>query len=174
MRTFPTHQKFLSSCNAFSLVEVTLALGIVAFALVATMGLLPVGLRSIKNSNERAAASSVATSYVEALHAAISKDNTVRTIFPNETTLRSLSATCYQFPRLTLEGASADDSKKILTAVVDIKQLESDPTKGLSRAIVSVAWTAQANPQWNSSTHSWSRADGHVTIPVQFLPRKIR
>lgn len=37
-------------CGAFSLVEVTLALGVVAFALVAILGLVPVALRSAKEA----------------------------------------------------------------------------------------------------------------------------
>jgi len=38
--------------GAFSLIEVTLALGIVAFALVAILGLVPVALRSAKEATE--------------------------------------------------------------------------------------------------------------------------
>ena len=43
---------------AFSLIEVTLALGIVAFALVALMGLLPTGLSTQQLSQEEAEAAS--------------------------------------------------------------------------------------------------------------------
>lgn len=44
---------------AFSLVEVTLAMGIVAFALLAILGLLPVGLKSAQDSNEQARATDI-------------------------------------------------------------------------------------------------------------------
>jgi type II secretory pathway pseudopilin PulG len=46
---------------AFSLVEVTLALGVMAFCLVALLGLLPVGLNSNRGALEQTAAASVAS-----------------------------------------------------------------------------------------------------------------
>jgi uncharacterized protein (TIGR02598 family) len=46
---------------AFSLVEVTLALGVAAFALVAVFGLLPLGLNSDQASIEQSAATNIAT-----------------------------------------------------------------------------------------------------------------
>jgi len=42
----------MKRCGAFSLIEVTLALGVVAFALVAILGLVPVALRSAKDATE--------------------------------------------------------------------------------------------------------------------------
>jgi type II secretory pathway pseudopilin PulG len=45
---------------AFSLVEVTLALGVMAFCLVALLGLLPVGMNSNRAALEQTAAASVA------------------------------------------------------------------------------------------------------------------
>ena len=41
---------------AFSLIEVVLAIGVIAFALVLVIGLLPVGLNSMKHAREQAAA----------------------------------------------------------------------------------------------------------------------
>ena len=52
------------SCKAFSLVEVTLALGITAFCLVSLLGLLPVGLNVNRNSVEQTAAASIAGTVV--------------------------------------------------------------------------------------------------------------
>jgi len=37
-------------CGGFSLVEITLSLGLVSFALVATLGLLPTGLSTLRSS----------------------------------------------------------------------------------------------------------------------------
>ncbi len=48
-----------NSPRAFSLVEVTLALGIVSFALLAILGLLPVGLKSAQDSSEQARATDI-------------------------------------------------------------------------------------------------------------------
>jgi uncharacterized protein (TIGR02598 family) len=55
MKLAPRHH------SAFSLVEVTLALGVAAFALVAIFGLLPVGLNSNQASIEQTTATSLAT-----------------------------------------------------------------------------------------------------------------
>jgi len=45
---------------AFSLVEVTIALGILAFGLIAMLGVLPTGLRLVKESADEAAAANIA------------------------------------------------------------------------------------------------------------------
>ena len=50
----------LSRHSAFSLVEVTLALGIAGFCLLTIVGMLPVGLSSNKNSIQQSAAASLA------------------------------------------------------------------------------------------------------------------
>jgi type II secretory pathway pseudopilin PulG len=49
-----------SRSSAFSLVEVTLALGVAAFCLLAVFGLLPIGLNSDRNSTQQTAAASLA------------------------------------------------------------------------------------------------------------------
>jgi Tfp pilus assembly protein PilV len=49
-----------SRSSAFSLVEVTLALGVAAFCLLAVFGLLPTGLNSDRNSTQQTAAASLA------------------------------------------------------------------------------------------------------------------
>jgi uncharacterized protein (TIGR02598 family) len=46
---------------AFSLIEVTLALGIAAFCLLTVFGLLPIGLNSTQNASEQTAVSGIAT-----------------------------------------------------------------------------------------------------------------
>jgi type II secretory pathway pseudopilin PulG len=52
------------SSAGFSLIEVALALGLVAFALVAIVGLIPVGLNSNQASTNQTAASTVAAGIV--------------------------------------------------------------------------------------------------------------
>jgi prepilin-type N-terminal cleavage/methylation domain-containing protein len=56
-------------CRGFTLVEVALALGVVAFCLVAIFGLLPVGINSNRNSIEQAAANNIARAIVSDLRA---------------------------------------------------------------------------------------------------------
>jgi uncharacterized protein (TIGR02598 family) len=50
--------------HAFSLVEVTLALGIAAFALIAILGLLPIGISSNQTSVEQTAAAGIARAII--------------------------------------------------------------------------------------------------------------
>lgn len=62
--TYKTHPT-----AAFSLVEVTLALGVAAFALVAIFGLLPVGLNTNQASIDQTAATNIATRIASDLRA---------------------------------------------------------------------------------------------------------
>lgn len=56
--------------SAFSLVEVTLALGIAAFCLIAVSGLLPVGIQTNRNATSQTRATNILTSVVGDLRAA--------------------------------------------------------------------------------------------------------
>jgi uncharacterized protein (TIGR02598 family) len=54
---------------AFSLVELTLALGIAAFCLIAVFGLLPVGVQANRNATSQTAANSIISAVVADLRA---------------------------------------------------------------------------------------------------------
>src|SRR6266436_6267926 len=49
----------LRRVHAFSLVEVTLALGVAAFCLIAVFGLIPVGLQTNRNATSQTAATNI-------------------------------------------------------------------------------------------------------------------
>jgi uncharacterized protein (TIGR02598 family) len=55
--------------HSFSLVEVTVALGITAFCLVAVFGLLPVGLKANQNSISQTAAASILSAVIADMRA---------------------------------------------------------------------------------------------------------
>ena len=55
--------------SGFSLVEVTLALGIAAFCLIAVFGLMPVGMQTNRNATSRTAATSIMTAVMGDLRA---------------------------------------------------------------------------------------------------------
>jgi uncharacterized protein (TIGR02598 family) len=59
----------LSAAAAFSLVEVTLALGISAFCLIAVFGLLPVGVQTNRNATSQTAATNIMAAVVADLRA---------------------------------------------------------------------------------------------------------
>jgi uncharacterized protein (TIGR02598 family) len=68
-----------SNC-AFSLVEVTLALGIAAFCLIAIFGLMPVGVQTNRNATSQTAATNITAAVVADLRAT-PKANTTSTQF---------------------------------------------------------------------------------------------
>ena len=162
-----------SPSAAFSLVEVTLAIGIVSFALLAVVGLLPVGLRSVKNANEQAAAANVMNAIGDALRTASSTDlATFTNSFAGQTIsyITNGSATSVTWTNLTLDGSvETAASPKRLSAVLII----TPPTSlsVLGRATVSVAWSAQANPTWNTANQTWTKSEGSLTSGIQFLPK---
>jgi len=52
-------KRFAHLASAFSLVEVTLALGVAAFCLIAVFGLLPVGVQTNRNGTSQTAATNI-------------------------------------------------------------------------------------------------------------------
>ena len=55
--------------GAFSLVELTLALGIAAFCLIAIVGLMPVGVQTVRNAASQTAATNILSSVVSDIRA---------------------------------------------------------------------------------------------------------
>src|SRR6266516_223292 len=58
-----------SRTGAFSLVEVTLALGVAAFCLIAVFGLVPVGLQTNRNATSQTTATNILSSVVSDIRA---------------------------------------------------------------------------------------------------------
>ena len=162
--------------NGFSLVEVTLALGIVSFALLAVVGLLPTGLKSIKNANEQAGAANSLAAIAHSLRNATSTDGTnFKWFFGGKTNsfVRGGSppppAT---WTNLNLDGkiAKPNDAPRLSARVDVLKAPGADHSPG--EAVISVAWSAQSNPQWDANSKQWDKADGFVLSGIQFLPRQ--
>jgi len=169
----PNPQSPIANVSAFSLVEVTLAIGIVSFALIAVLGLLPVGLKSVKNANEQAGAANVLNAIAESVRSATSTNSVNFTgQFGTNPVGFSVggSATNVNWSNLKLDGSteSTNDAKRI-SAVVNIFPPANLTTNG--RAVISVAWPSQANPVWNATTQTWSKAEGSITTGIQFLPK---
>jgi len=68
--------KKLATAAAFSLVELTLALGVAAFCLVAVFGLIPVGVQTNRNATSQTAATNIAALVVADLRATQTGSNT--------------------------------------------------------------------------------------------------
>jgi len=65
----------IASRTGFSLVEVTLAIGIVGFALLAILGLIPVGLKSGRDSIDATRTSLIAQNAINRMRAALSSND---------------------------------------------------------------------------------------------------
>lgn len=157
--------------RAFSLVEVTLAIGIVSFALLAVMGLLPVGLQSVKNASEQAGAASVLNSLSDAIRNAQSSTNNAGVVaysasFAGKNVSFSTSPINETWDSLTLEGTTNSQTRR-LVARLDLIAPPTQTTPG--RGTVSVAWSAAANPTWNASSQTWANAEGSLTTGIQFF-----
>ncbi len=166
--------RFPTLLLAFSLVEVVLALGIVSFSLLAVVGLLPVGLRSIKNANEQAAAANVVGAISAALRAASSTDGTNFTnTFSGENItylMGGANASTNKWTNLDLSGTPGTSAKRLSALLEIVNQPGTNPpTPG--RAVISVAWPAQADPEWHSANQTWTKAEGSLTTAIQFLPK---
>jgi uncharacterized protein (TIGR02598 family) len=61
--------KKLSAAAAFSLIEVTLALGLAAFCLITVFGLMPVGVQTNRNATSQTAATNIMAAVVADLRA---------------------------------------------------------------------------------------------------------
>ncbi len=62
--------------SAFSLVELTLALGIAAFCLIAVLGLMPVGVQTNRNAKSQTAATNIMAAVIADLRATPKANNT--------------------------------------------------------------------------------------------------
>jgi len=62
-------KRSVSKASAFSLVEVTLALGIAAFCLIAVFGLVPIGVQTSRNATSRTAAMNIMAAVIADLRA---------------------------------------------------------------------------------------------------------
>lgn len=128
---------FAHRASAFSLIEVTLALGVAAFCLIAVFGLMPVGVQTSRNATSQTAATNIIAAVVSDLRAT-----------------PSASATSSQFAitfgtAKTLYFDSAGQFTTLLTAdsryQINITWNPSAPT-GSRYADLKVTWPAAATP----------------------------
>lgn len=66
-RPSPTARRAVATVSAFSLAEVVVALGVVSFAIVAILGVLPVGLQTGKSSQDETRATQIAQMVLSAM-----------------------------------------------------------------------------------------------------------
>lgn len=160
---------------AFSLVEVTVALGIASFCLIAIVGLLPVGLNSVSNAREEAAAAVVMEQMASAIRnassvgAANAGSYVALAPYTNLVWTNGGPSLTMNFTDLSRGGVpGAQGVNQRLRACVQITPASS--LTAASSALVSIAWPVQA--QWNPASNTWSNAQGSVSTWLIFLPRQ--
>lgn len=165
--------KFRNRCGGFSLVEVVVAIGVVAYAVFGVLGLLPVGIKGFQNATCEAAGSDVLSSISVAIRSAQTTDGTNFDWSFGGTVCRYTvggGAVTNNWSSLSLEGVSPTNSLyRQLSAVCIITPPPSSFGEG--SAVLSVAWPSSANPSFNVTTLTWSRSQGSLTLPLRFLPR---
>jgi len=171
LRASPGRRKFRHrGVVAFSLVEVTLAIGVFSFCLISLVGLMPVGLTAVKSAHEEAAAvnclSYLATSIRKA-GADVSGTNYVALGCFSNSLSWSLGGSDFAttLSPLSMGGTpAATGFDQRLVARVEIHPPAGPATPGSAR--ISVAW-----PQSATWTTNWQNAQGSVSTWLVFLPR---
>ena len=150
----------LRRVHAFSLVEVTLALGIAAFCLIAVFGLVPVGVQTNRNATSQTAAANVTAAVIADVRAT-PKTITASAQFginiPTDPTTGVDPATCQrcascwnsQTQTLYLDTAgqitTATNGRYRVTFTL-VKNSAATPTAGAIFADLNVSWPAPADP----------------------------
>jgi uncharacterized protein (TIGR02598 family) len=156
---------------AFSLCEVALALGIVSFALIAVIGLLPVGLVSARQANQQAQAAQCLNMISACLQGATYSSGTSTALAPYNVSPALLS---WNSNTAALEGQTilldengwptTDQSRAAMLALVQVT-----PSQGFSpsRAHIAVAWPAiGASATWSGANFTLTNQRGFMESVV--------
>jgi uncharacterized protein (TIGR02598 family) len=158
----------ISSPAGFSLIEVTLALGIAAFCLLSVFGLLPLGLSNTQSAAEQTAVSGIATAISADLHSVstISSSGTSTSMFniniPSPTTLGPGSSAPQTVLFFTSDGsttsASSSNGTPHYRATIQIRPdgnlANINGKTTLLKAWVFITWPALADLNNTSSMPS--------------------
>lgn len=128
--------------GAFSLVEVTIALGIAAFCLLAIFGLLPTGLNASKAAIQQTTATSIMAAIESDLRTAIS--NQTQTPIYN----LNLSSTGEQKLQFSMAGEviTGAGSEPFYEAAVTAQPTSGTSSRKATQVYLRVTWPAAMNP----------------------------
>ncbi|XHR31134.1 MAG: Verru_Chthon cassette protein B [Chthoniobacteraceae bacterium] len=131
-------------CSAFSLVEITLALGIASFSLVSVLGLLPIGLSNARSATNQTAAMNLVT-VIAADVRATPAGATQSPRFKIDVSTLNQQQTLY-FSDLGTASASLDGDARYKAVIKAVWQPSSNET--LTR--IKIVWPPQASSQSDS------------------------
>jgi len=136
--------------EAFSLVEVTLALGIAAFCLLAIFGLLPAGIKSQQNAIGQTMAAGIATGIIADL----------RTTSPTNSTSPNYGITIPNDTKLYLreDGSATSPSGADSKYLAFVKFSVPSPPQATS-VHLRITWPAAADTNYSGSFETVSMLD---------------
>jgi len=148
--------------NAFSLTELTLALGVAAFCLLAVFGLMPVGVQTNRNSTSQTIAANIAALAVADLRAAKTASPMVGITMPTDPTSppqfvppdvvpcsggqTSTTSQIRYFDGPGQSSSSISSSSLYRLIVTFVKNTTATPTTGATYVNVKVTWPAAIDP----------------------------
>lgn len=159
--------------GAFTLTEIALAVGIIAFGLVAVLGIFPVGLGAMRNGRDELAAAHCLRNLSDGIRRAERMPGVMPATYRGGGILTNLTWTVGSADTVTLTltnltpagtpAARVEDA--LLSAHIAVKAPAS--TRSAGSAHVTVAWPAQAA----RDGQTWTRQQGEVATHVVFLPQ---
>ena len=125
--------------SAFSLVEVTLALGVAGFCLIALFALLPVGMQTNQHAIAQTAAVSILSAVVADMRATSAQFSIV---VPDDASSASGTTTLYIYDDGRVAPSAADARYRLIVTF----QANSAGPKAARFADLKITWPAAADP----------------------------
>lgn len=134
--------------RGFSLVEVVLALGVVAFAIVAILGIVPTGLHTSHGAQDETRAAQIAQSVLSSLTSQAQTQFSNLQLRLNDNSTTSLNLTTSETKRIYADNdgklaAASDGAVYAVDITTDNAPAGFDPDYA-NQVVVSVAWPASA------------------------------
>lgn len=152
--------------RGFSLIEIAVAIGIISFSLVSLVGLLPVGLNSIKTAQEQAGGANCLAQIATSIRTATMTSGSYQVVGPFSSLSWSQPNTLSNISLGGTPTTTLFDQR--LAAHVEIKVQPTSSSPG--EAFISVAWPNRA--AWNVVTNNWTNAQGSISTWLIFSPEK--
>jgi len=165
----PCHRNGNAPHGGFSLIEVTIALGIIAFALVAVVGLLPAGLNSQKQGSQQGRAAQVLNQVARSVQGVRMDTNATLRFLPPLSTVGVSAGTTANlgfYRDGTFAVSSPSDPNQMGAVHIALDNSLSIPNT--IRAVISVAWPGAAQRE----TSGWTKNEGSMdTVLFINLPQ---
>ena len=144
---------------AFSLVEVTLALGIAAFCLIAVFGLMPVGVQTNRNATSQTAATNILSSVVSDIRAS-PKGHTNSVKYGIRRSKGNITTVCFDGQGVSTppqpSNAPCPGGNSRYRLYVRIYPIGAQPAYLATYAYLKVVWPAAVDPLSPTITPSGS------------------